>query len=359
MRIRRSAILEALREEIAEGRPILGAGCSAGIIAKSAEAGGADLIIVYSTGRSRMMGLPTTMITVTSNATTLAMFDEIDNVVEKAPIIAGVEANDIFCLDLRASLERFLDKGFSGVINFPTTGLYENLIAGGMALRRFTEAMAAGYRTRHWGWSREVEMIRMLHEWDVFTMCYVFTASDALEMVEAGVDAICVHVGPTMGGMAGQPVVEDTEQLLARAQEVMTAARGARCPLPGPRRPLLRSGEHEGGLRADRCGRIRGRIRHRANPRGEGRRHGLCRLQEASHAEAADSSSLRRGAVDVEPSIQSDPDRRSRDRRPLREVRHDRDPVRRGRLRDGRADRVLQGFAEAGTSPHRVDLLQP
>jgi predicted TIM-barrel enzyme len=228
MRIRRSAILDALREEIAEGRPILGAGCSAGIIAKSAEAGGADLIIVYSTGKSRMMGLPTTMITVTSNATTLGMFDEIDNVVEKAPIIAGVEANDIFCLDLRASLARFLDKGFSGVINFPTTGLYENLISGGMALRRFTEAMAPGYRARHWGWSREVEMIRMLHEWDVFTMCYVFTASDAVEMVEAGVDAVCVHVGPTMGGMAGQPVVEDTEQLLARAQEVMAAAKGAR-----------------------------------------------------------------------------------------------------------------------------------
>jgi predicted TIM-barrel enzyme len=71
-------------------------------------------------------------------------------------------------------------------------------------------------------------MIRMLQEWDVFTMCYVFTAPDALAMVEAGVDAVCVHVGPTMGGTAGQPVVEDTEQLLARAQEVMTAAKGAR-----------------------------------------------------------------------------------------------------------------------------------
>lgn len=228
MPIERREILDALRKEIAEGRPILGAGCSAGIIAKSAEIGGADLIIAYSTGKSRMMGLPTTMITVTANATTLEMHDELDNVVQKTPIIAGVEANDIFCLDLEASLKRFLDKGFSGVINFPTVGLYEHLIDGGMALRKFTEAMAPGYRAEHWGWSREVEMIRILCGWDVFTMCYVFTPSDAVEMTAAGVDAVCVHVGPTMGGMTGYAPLQDTEQLLSRAQEVMAAAKEAR-----------------------------------------------------------------------------------------------------------------------------------
>jgi predicted TIM-barrel enzyme len=228
MQTERREILDAMREEIAEGRPILGAGCSAGIIAKSAEAGGADLIIAYSTGKSRMMGLPTTMITVTSNPITLEMIDELRNVVENTPIIAGVEANDIFCLDLETSLKRFLDKGFSGVINFPTAGLYENLIEGGMALRKFTEAMAAGYRAKHWGWSREVEMIRILHGWDVFTMCYVFTPSDAVEMVAAGVDVVCVHVGPTMGGMTGYAPVQDTDQLLSKAQDVMTAARNAR-----------------------------------------------------------------------------------------------------------------------------------
>jgi predicted TIM-barrel enzyme len=50
MRIRRSAILDALREEIAEGRPILGAGCSAGIIAKSATR---DLVDLARTGLGR------------------------------------------------------------------------------------------------------------------------------------------------------------------------------------------------------------------------------------------------------------------------------------------------------------------
>ncbi len=227
-RLGRGEILARLKKEVAEGRPILGAGCSAGIIAKCAETGRADLIIVYSTGRTRLMGLPTTMITGTSNAMTLEMVDELTNVVKSTPIIAGVEANDIFCLDLEKSVSRFLDKGFSGAINFPTVGLYENLIEGGMALRKFTEALAPGYGVEHWGWSREVEMIRVLHELDVFTMCYVFTPSDALAMVEAGVDVVCVHVGPTMGGLSGHAAMEDMDGLLGRAQGVIAAAKDAR-----------------------------------------------------------------------------------------------------------------------------------
>jgi predicted TIM-barrel enzyme len=227
-RMERKEILDRLREEIGENRPILGAGCSAGIIAKCAETGGADLIIVYSTGRTRMMGLPTTMITGTSNPITLEMVDELANVVKNTPIIAGVEANDIFRLDLESSLKRFVDKGFSGVINFPTVGLYENLIEGGMALRKFTEALAPGYGVKHWGWSREVEMTRILHEWDVFTMSYVLAPSDAVDMVNAGVDVVCVHVGPTMGGLTGYAPMEGMDKLLSKAQDIIDAARDAR-----------------------------------------------------------------------------------------------------------------------------------
>ncbi|UCH87449.1 MAG: phosphoenolpyruvate hydrolase family protein [Dehalococcoidia bacterium] len=227
-RMEREEILNRLRKETSENKPILGAGCSAGIIAKCAEIGGADLIIVYSTGKTRMMGLPTTMITGTSNPITLDMVDELTNVVKTTPIIAGIEANDIFCLDLEKSLKRFVDKGFSGAINFPTVGLYENLIEGGMALRQFTEAMASGYGAKHWGWSREVEMIRILHEWDVLTMCYVFTPQDAVAMVNAGVDVVCVHVGPTVGGLTGYAPTENMDSLLSKAQDVINAAKDAR-----------------------------------------------------------------------------------------------------------------------------------
>ncbi len=226
-KFKRKDILSRLRKEIDERRPILGAGCSAGIIAKCAEIGKADLIIVYSTGKTRMMGLPTTMISGTSNPITLEMVDELLNVVKNTPIIAGIEANDIFCLNQEKSLRRFIDKGFSGVINFPTVGIYENLIEGGMALRKFTEFMAGGYGVKHWGWSREVEMMQILHDWDIFTMCYVFTPADAVDMVKAGADVICIHTGPSMGGMTGYAPLEDTDKLLSKAQDVIKASKEA------------------------------------------------------------------------------------------------------------------------------------
>ena len=224
VKITRQEILDRLRNEIAGNRPVFGAGCSAGIIAKCAELGKADLIIVYSTGKTRMMGLPTTIIG-PSNPITLDMADELMNVVKNTPIIAGVEANDPFYLDMGASLDRFVDKGFNGVINFPTVGLYENLIEGGMALRKFTENMAPAYGVEHWGWPREVEMVRLLRERDIFTMAYVFTPADAANMARAGVDVICVHVGPTMGGMAGFAELEDLDVLLDKSQQTIEAAR--------------------------------------------------------------------------------------------------------------------------------------
>ena len=221
----RTEVLERLRAELASGRTLLGAGCSAGIIAKCAELGGADLIITYSTGRTRMMGLPTTVITgPASNHTTLAMADELFNVVQSTPVIAGVEANDFEYLDLDASLDRFVQKGFSGVINFPTQGLNENLVAGGLAQRQYIESMAAGYRQEHWGWSREVEMIRRLRERDVFTMTYVCSAADATEMAAAGADAVCAHVGGTVGGLTGFTARGGLDVLLERAQSMLDAA---------------------------------------------------------------------------------------------------------------------------------------
>jgi len=49
--------LEArLRANIAAGIPIVGAGAGTGISAKMAEAGGADMAIIYNSGRYRMAG---------------------------------------------------------------------------------------------------------------------------------------------------------------------------------------------------------------------------------------------------------------------------------------------------------------
>jgi predicted TIM-barrel enzyme len=44
------------RRQLAQGRPVIGAGAGTGLSAKCAELGGADLRIVYNSGRCRMAG---------------------------------------------------------------------------------------------------------------------------------------------------------------------------------------------------------------------------------------------------------------------------------------------------------------
>jgi predicted TIM-barrel enzyme len=184
----RTSILTRLRKNIAEGRPILGAGSSVGIVAKSAEAGGADLIIVYSTGRSRIWGLPTTMIG-HSNPLTLDMFKEISNVVDDTPIIGGAEAIDPTYRRLPGLIKDFRDTGFDGLINFPTVGNRPDFS---------TTRAHVGQ-----GFDRELEMVRLAREQDYLTMAYVWNPDQAREMAAAGVDIMVPHVGWTVGGLSG------------------------------------------------------------------------------------------------------------------------------------------------------------
>jgi len=185
----RQEILDRLKKTIREGRPVIASGCSNGLIAKSAEAGGTDLLIVYSTGRSRMMGLPTTSIG-HANLVTLDMFDEIANVVNDTPIIGGAEAVDPTFMSLKKLINRYRETGFVGLINFPTIG---------MLLERSAMREDAGL-----GFSREVEMVRLARSMDYFTLAYVFTDEHAEAMAKAGVDVLVPHVGWTVGGLVGR-----------------------------------------------------------------------------------------------------------------------------------------------------------
>ena len=117
-RFERDEIRERLRDTIGTGKAIVGAGCSAGLIARAAEVGGADLIICYSTGQSRIRGLQTVNID-HANPQTLSMYDEISNVVRDTPIIAGVEGCDQTVYDLDVLCGRFVDRGYDGIITFP------------------------------------------------------------------------------------------------------------------------------------------------------------------------------------------------------------------------------------------------
>ena len=123
----RNDILDRLRRKIAEGRPIIGGGAGTGLSAKSEEAGGIDLIVIYNSGRYRMAGrgsLAGLLAYGNANDIVRDMGREVLPVVRHTPVLAGVNGTDPFMLP-----DLFLDElkamGFAGIQNFPTVGLID------------------------------------------------------------------------------------------------------------------------------------------------------------------------------------------------------------------------------------------
>src|SRR6266852_7317015 len=116
-----------LRATVKSGGVLIGAGAGTGLSAKCAEAGGADLIIIYNSGRYRMAGrgsLAGLLPYGDANAIVVEMAAEILPVVKKTPVLAGVCGTDPFRL-MPVFLEELRRIGFSGVQNFPTVGLFD------------------------------------------------------------------------------------------------------------------------------------------------------------------------------------------------------------------------------------------
>ena len=97
--ISRETALEQLRDQAAQGRPLIGAGAGTGISAKFSERGGVDLIIIYNSGRYRMAGrgsMAGLMPYGDANAIVMEMAREVLPVVERVPVLAGVCGTDPF-----------------------------------------------------------------------------------------------------------------------------------------------------------------------------------------------------------------------------------------------------------------------
>src|SRR5881392_4217822 len=125
--IPRSELLKRFREAIAAKQPIIGAGAGIGLSAKFAEAGGADLIIIYNSGRYRMAGrgsLAGLLPYGDANQIVVDMAAEVLPVVKQTPVLAGVCGTDPF-RQMEVFLPQLHALGFAGVQNFPTVGLFD------------------------------------------------------------------------------------------------------------------------------------------------------------------------------------------------------------------------------------------
>ena len=212
-RIARSEILAKLRAMKARGEPIIGAGAGTGISAKGEEDGGADLIVIYNSGRYRMAGrgsLAGMMPYGDANSVVLEMAREVLPVVTNTPVLAGVCGTDPF-RQMDVFLDELVRLGFSGVQNFPTVGLIDG---------RFR----AGLEQTDMGYGREVEMIAKAHGRDLLTTPYVFDPTEAAAMARAGADILVCHFGLTVGGSIGAATSTRLEDCPALTDAMAEAA---------------------------------------------------------------------------------------------------------------------------------------
>lgn len=191
-RFTREEILTNFHDKVAKKEPIIIGGAGVGIVAKCAEKAGIDMLMAYNTGPFRMDGHPSCMGYLAygdCNAITMDLGRMMTNVVHHTPVIAGVGAADPY-RDIEQLVDQMLEMGFSGVTNVPTAGVYTDWF------RRRIDSAGVGY-------PEEVKMVRMCHNKGIFTIAYTYTEEELKMMIDAGVDAVGIHVGATSGGTVG------------------------------------------------------------------------------------------------------------------------------------------------------------
>jgi predicted TIM-barrel enzyme len=217
MNIGKPEWLSKLRAVAAQSELIVGAGAGTGLSAKCAEEGGADLIIIYNSGRFRMAGrgsLAGLMPYGDANAIVLDMAGEVLPIVRRTPVLAGVCGTDPFRL-MNSFLRELRDMGFAGVQNFPTVGLIDGMF------RINLEETGMGF-------SGEIEMIARAHELELLTCPYVFDEDQAREMTRVGADLLVAHAGLTTKGSIGAQSAMTLDEAAAFVQRIVDAGKTQR-----------------------------------------------------------------------------------------------------------------------------------
>ncbi len=213
----RKLILEKLKKKKEAGHPIVGAGAGTGISAVAAENGGADLIVIYNSGKFRMSGrgsLAGFLCYGNANEIMLEMGKEVIPVVKNTPVIAGVCGTDPFMIP-NILFRDIQDMGFSGIQNFPTVGLIDGMF------RQNLEETGMGF-------NKEVEIVKQAHSLDLLTTPYIFNIEEAQLMAEAGADVLVAHMGLTIGSSSSGISGKSLESSLELIQKICNAAKKIR-----------------------------------------------------------------------------------------------------------------------------------
>jgi predicted TIM-barrel enzyme len=215
----REEVNARLKETLKQGKPIIIGGAGDGFTAKLEEKGGLDIIGIYNSGRFRHFGAGSLsgLMPVGRNQDMVMDYAcEVLSMVQHTPVIAGFCSQDSRTL-WEYWFKTLTDMGVSGFMNFPTVGL----IDADSHYRKNLEESGLGY-------SKEIEVLKLAHKMDLFTIGYCFTSEEAEMVAKAGVDVVACHVGLTSGGLIGAESVMSLEESARVTNDLIEAARRVR-----------------------------------------------------------------------------------------------------------------------------------
>lgn len=189
----RQHILKLLHAQININGHIVGAAVGSGMTAKYTVMGGADLLLALSAGKYRIMGRSSHASYLCYGSNNDIVMDmgvhELLPIIKDVPILFGLFSTDPE-IHLYEYLKEIRENGFSGIVNFPTMGLIDG---------KFRQALEEEGN----GFGKEVEAIKLARYLDLFTLAFVTNEEETKQMLEAGADVICLHLGLTKGGILG------------------------------------------------------------------------------------------------------------------------------------------------------------
>lgn len=210
----KETILKTLHEKMEQGQPIIVTAAGSGLIARLEEKSGADMIVVYNSGRYRMNGIASIAGNLPIGDANQIVYDmgrdQILPMVKSTPVIAGIYGVDP-TRDMRKFLLSLRELGYQAVINFPTIGKLSGPI------RQELEQVGLGFK-------KELSSLRLAAETGFVTLAYCYNPEEAQMLAEADIDIIVSHVGLTAGGDVGVRRASPLEEAIGRTEAILSAA---------------------------------------------------------------------------------------------------------------------------------------
>ena len=205
MYMTRDVVLARLQQTLQAGRPIVGTGAGIGLAAQAEAKAGADMIIVYGTGKYRMAGrssMAGRFAFGDANGLVLRMAQDVMPVAGQTPVVAGVFIQDPF-RDMVRFIEELKEAGYCGVQNVPGMGGMDQMEG---------DQVVAALDAAGIGMAMELEFLRMAKDRGMVTTPYAYNLQQAVQLAANGSDMICLHAGLTTKGLTAAEVAPPIER---------------------------------------------------------------------------------------------------------------------------------------------------